>query len=215
VRLITEPYLAQEATWPNAGRHILAQFDAESVVVYQAYRREIGVFAAEHGHFGGGGFSFDRMSWIKPNFLWMMYRSGWASKQGQETVLAVRLRRDAFDAVLAQAVHSTFAPEAYASPDDWRRALAASDVRLQWDPDHGPSGAPLRRRAVQLGLRGDTLRRYAEWITGIEDVSAFVREQAACVAARDLERLATPRERVYPIADVNVAARLGVDAAGL
>jgi hypothetical protein len=38
------------------------------VVVYQAYRPEIGHFAAQHGYFGGS-FSLDRMSWIKPNFL--------------------------------------------------------------------------------------------------------------------------------------------------
>jgi len=25
----------------------------------------------------------NRMTWIKPNFLWMMYRSGWASKKNQ------------------------------------------------------------------------------------------------------------------------------------
>jgi hypothetical protein len=73
--LITEPYLAQQARWPASGRHILAQFDVESVVVYQAYRPAIGHFAARHGYFGGG-FSLGRMSWIKPNFLWMMYRSG-------------------------------------------------------------------------------------------------------------------------------------------
>ena len=32
--------------------------------------------------------------------------------------------------------------------------------------------------AIQLGLRGETLRRYArEWIAGIEDVTPFVHEQ--------------------------------------
>ena len=66
-----------------SGRHVLAQYDAETVVVYQAYRPSIGAFAATHGYFGGG-FSPSRMSWIKPNFLWMMYRCGWATKEGQE-----------------------------------------------------------------------------------------------------------------------------------
>lgn len=67
----TEPYLAQAERWPRAGRDILAQLDAESVVVYQAFRPSIGRFALAHGHFGGD-FSLSRMSWIKPNFLWMM-----------------------------------------------------------------------------------------------------------------------------------------------
>ncbi len=177
MNLITEPYLAQNARWPKSGGHILAQFDAESVVVYQAYNPAIGHFAARHGYFGGA-FSLDRMSWIKPNFLWMMYRSGWGTKENQEVTLAVRLRRDAFDEILRRAVHSTFAPEVYEGQDQWKKAVAGSDVRLQWDPDHGPSGNPVERRAIQLGLRGDILARYArEWLIGIEDISEFVAEQ--------------------------------------
>jgi hypothetical protein len=209
MKLIVEPYLAQGARWPSSGRHILAQFVAESVVVYQAYRPEIGRFAARHGYFGGG-FRLGRMSWIKPNFLWMMYRSGWGTKQGQEVTLAVRLRRDAFDRILSLAVHSTFVPEVYGSEEAWRQAVAGSDVRLQWDPDHGPGGDPLERRAIQLGLRGDVLAGYAgEWLLGVEDVSEFVAEQRANAAA-PCERLVTPGEDVYPVSDPDVAGRLGV-----
>src|SRR5436190_19769305 len=51
------------------------------------------------------------MSWIKPNFLWMQYRSGWSSKPGQEVTLAIRLQRTAFDSMLAMAVHSTYKSE--------------------------------------------------------------------------------------------------------
>ena len=53
MKLMTEPYLAQERRWPARGRHILAQYEADSVVVYQAYGAEIGHFAARHGYFGG------------------------------------------------------------------------------------------------------------------------------------------------------------------
>jgi len=63
--LVTEPYLEQAARWPASGRHVLAQYDATSVVVYQAYRPQIGRFAAARGHFGGSHFSLERMSWIK------------------------------------------------------------------------------------------------------------------------------------------------------
>src|SRR5262245_63087696 len=125
MNLITESYQAQVARWPPAGRHILAQFDANGIVVYQAYRPAIGRFAAEHGYFGGE-FSFTRMSWIKPNFLWMMYRSGWGTKEGQEVTLAVRLRRTAFDAILAEAVHSTFVPGVYGSRQEWEKGVARS-----------------------------------------------------------------------------------------
>src|SRR5216683_3301143 len=107
MKLVTEPYLAQVRRWPDTGRHILAQFDAETVVVYQAYAPAIGQFAVEHGYFGSP-FSFERMSWIKPNFLWMMYRCGWGTKPKQEVVLAIRLKRTAFETILEQAVYSTF-----------------------------------------------------------------------------------------------------------
>src|SRR3954465_6657814 len=109
MNLINEAYLAQNARWPKSGRHILAQFDAESVVVYQAYNPAIGHWAARHGYFGSG-FGMGRMSWIKPNFLWMMYRSGWGTKENQEVTLAIRLRRDAFDEILSLAVPSSYDP---------------------------------------------------------------------------------------------------------
>jgi hypothetical protein len=211
--LVTEPYLAQNVRWPTSGRHILAQFDEESVVVYQAYRPAIGHFAAEHGYFGGP-FSLSRMSWIKPNFLWMMYRCGWASKEGQEVVLAVRLKQPAFEEILRQAVHSSVVLDVYGTEGAWRRAVAGSDVRLQWDPDHDPAGRPVERRAIQLGLRGDVLARYAkEWLLDVQDISAFVREQRANANA-PYDRLVTPREDVYPVADPEVGARLGISRCG-
>jgi Domain of unknown function (DUF4291) len=115
------------------------------------------------------------MSWIKPNFLWMMYRCGWASKEGQEVVLAVRLKRSAFDEILRQAIHSSFVPEVYGTEDAWKRAVAGSDVRLQWDPDHDPAGNPVERRAIQLGLRGEVLARYAnEWLLDLQDILEMI-----------------------------------------
>lgn len=194
----TELYPTQDARWPQSGRHILAQYDAETVVVYQAYCPQIGRFAVEHGYFGGP-FSLSRMSWIKPNFLWMMFRCGWATKENQEVVLAVSLRREAFDQILMQAVPSVFDPALYASEANWKQALTCSDVRLQWDPDHDPGGGKVERRALQLGLRGETLARYAhEWIVDIEDVTALAQEQRLHALSGDWKHLWTPLERVYP-----------------
>jgi hypothetical protein len=209
MRIATETYEVQRARWPAAGRHILAHYDAETIVVYQAYQPAIAEFAVAHQRFGGPDFSFARMSWVKPNFLWMMYRSGWGTKPGQEATLAVRIRREAFDAILDEAVHSTFVLDVYGSQEDWRAAGARSSVRLQWDPDHDPHGVPVERRAIQLGLRGETLRQYATaWVVEIEDISSFVREQRERLANR--RPIDTPREDVLPIGDTRVAARLGV-----
>jgi hypothetical protein len=188
-------YLAQQARWPAAGRHILAQFDDESVVVYQAYALEIGLYAAKHGRFGPG-FSFTRMSWIKPNFLWMMFRSGWGTKEGQEVTLAIRMQRAAFDAIILAGVSTSYDPKRFASEAEWRRAGASASVRLQWDPDHDPAGAPLERRAIQLGIRGKTLIQFtSQWIHSIEDISALVAAQRN----RPLAELQVPHERVYPM----------------
>ena len=159
--LETRPYLDQVKSWPTSGRHILAQYDDESIVVYQAYRPTIAEFAVRHQRFGGE-FKLTRMSWIKPNFLWMMYRCGWASKEGQEHVLAVRLRREFFDRVLRLAVPSGFHKGRYSTAAEWKEALHSSEVRLQWDPDHSPAGGKVERRAIQLGLRGSILKEYAQ-----------------------------------------------------
>ena len=189
----------------------MAQFDAETVVVYQAYRPAIGLFAAQHRRFGGE-FSLNRMSWIKPNFLWMMYRSGWGTKQGQEVTLAVRLRRTGFDKLLEQAVHSSYVPDVYGSLENWKACLAKSSVRQQWDPDHDPRGGRQERRAIQLGLAGDALREYAQnWIVGIEDISGFVAEQRAHAETSGYPDLVTPQEEVYPINNPETAQRIGTN----
>jgi Domain of unknown function (DUF4291) len=194
-----EPYETQRARWPEAGRHILAQFDADTIVVYQAYQPSIGLAAVADQRFGGGGFSLDRMSWIKPNFSWMMFRSGWGTKPGQDVVLAIWLRRAAFDAIVAQAVPSSYDAERYADRAAWSDAVKRSNVRAQWDPDHAPSGAPIERRAIQLGLRGPVLASYArESIVEICDISPQVREMRAQLASGGTAALVCPREAVYP-----------------
>ncbi|MGC4042184.1 MAG: DUF4291 domain-containing protein [Armatimonas sp.] len=192
--ILWKPYSEQQARWPKSGKQILAQFDHESIVVYQAYRPEIAAFAVEQQKFGGE-FWRDRMTWIKPGFLWMMYRSGWATKSEQERILAIWLRRSDFELFLSEAVASTYHASNLRSRELWQEAVKHSDVRLQWDPDHGPSGGKLERRALQLGLRDKALRRYeTSAILEIQDITVQVREQAE----KSLSELQTPREDIYP-----------------
>lgn len=209
MRLKTAIYALQKDARPQSGRHILAQSDEETVVVYQAYQPGIGRWAAQNEFFGGD-FSYGRMSWIKPNFLWMMFRSGWGSKAGQETTLAIWLRRDFFHRVLEQAVPSTFNAARYKNEEEWKKAVARSDVRLQWDPDHDSLGNSLQRRAVQLGLRGEVLREYGrEAIVAIEDISVFVSQQRPHIA--DENRLLVAQEQVY-LPPENIARQLGLSS---
>ncbi len=209
--LVAEHYADQVVLWPPSGRHIVAQFDTEGIIVYQAYRPSIAAYAVKYGHFGGE-FGYSRMSWIKPGFLWMMYRSGWATKLGQEVTLAIRIRRAFFDELLAQAVPSSFEGGQYASHEEWRLAVRKSCVRLQWDPDHHPSGASLPRRALQLGLRGKTLEDYGKnQIIGIEDISSFVAEQRERASRERLDELLLPVERVYTPDDTAAMVKLGIE----
>jgi hypothetical protein len=203
-------YLDQVAAWPTSGRQILAQFDENSIFVYQAFRPAIAQYAVDNQRFGGE-FSFDRMSWIKPNFLWMMYRSGWAAKEGQEQILAIRLRRTFFDELLQLAVPSSFDQSPYDNRNEWQLAVASSDVRLQWDPDHDPMGQPVQRRAIQLGLRRTAIRRYGEQeLLSVEDITPFVVEQRQNIPGK-LAGLRVPEERVYRPADQKAAKAVGID----
>lgn len=209
MRLHITSYEEQCQRWPSTGRHILAHYDDETVVVYQAYRPSIGEAAARDGRFGAGGFKRDRMTWIKPNFLWMMYRSGWGTKEGQEVTLAIGLQRSGFDAILSEAVHSGYVEAVYESRERWQAQVKGSSVRLQWDPDHSPSGEKIERRAIQLGLRGQALERYVDkWTLWIEDISPFVSEQRENVGT---DRLVTPTERVYPVLEHETSRGLGVN----
>jgi hypothetical protein len=211
VKLATLPYLEQLPGWPAVGRHILAHSDEETLVVYQAYRPSIGRFALEHGFFGGPDFRLSRMSWIKTNFLWMMHRSGWGEKQGQEVVLGVRIRRTFFEAWLASAVPSTFWSDRFPSQADWRKAVSRSDVRLQWDPDHDPAGAKVERRALQLGLRREALAAYAgPAIVEIIDMSGFVADQRRYRTSDRIHELRMPIERVYEPAHPPAATNAGL-----
>jgi hypothetical protein len=210
MNLETEPYVDQAARWPRQGRHILAHHDAETIIVYQAYRPSIGAYAIEHSAFGGE-FSYTRMSWIKPNFLWMMYRSGWGTKEGQEVVLGLRLHREFFDSLLGQAVASTFGASGLSSQDEWAAAAARSEVRLQWDPDHEPHGGSVPRRALQLGLRGSALDAFGKReLLEVIDMSAFVASQREVLQGAGVTALRTPLERTYLPSDPLIAQRLGL-----
>ncbi len=193
----TSQYLEQKNTWPNDGKHILADYDENTIVVYQAFRPGIGEFAVKNQYFDGD-FSYTRWSWIKTNFLWMMYRSGWGAKPGQEVILRVSILREFFDSLLIQAVESTWNKRLYPTEKEWKSDIARSNVRLQWDPDHTPTGGKLQRRAIQLGLRREALKEYGKnAIVNIEDISHFVSQQRQFISIEQRHQLHTPREEIY------------------
>ncbi|XZF16621.1 DUF4291 domain-containing protein [Chitinophagaceae bacterium MMS25-I14] len=201
----TENYLAAKERLPQEGRHILAHQPGDSIILYQAYNERIAAFAAAHQYLGGPDFSYSRMSWVKPNFLWMMYRCGWATKPDQERVLAIRIAQSDFDSILQQAVFSTYRHWRHSSEKEWTLALKHSDVRLQWDPDHSPSGNKLTRKAIQLGLRGKVLETFGKkYIQSIEDITDFVAEQRSNAGSQKLHQLLVPVENIYRPANIDI-----------
>ncbi|MEO1715246.1 MAG: DUF4291 domain-containing protein [Bacteroidota bacterium] len=205
-------YVDYETGLPQHGNHILAQQGTDSLFVYQAYNAQIAAYAVAHQRFGGTHYSFNRMSWIKPNFLWMMYRCGWASKENQERVLAIEIRQVDFERILEAAVHSSFKPNLYQTRESWQKDLQNSEVRIQWDPDHTPTGGKLERRAIQLGLKGQILRSFAtEWVLSIQDITPFVLAQGERVQARQMEALQVVKETVYQVQSDSARQYLQLD----
>jgi Domain of unknown function (DUF4291) len=190
---------------PGAGsvprRQVRALYTATTVTVYQAYAPEIADRAIAAGRFVPP-FRLTRMTWIKPSFLWMMYRSGWATKPGQERVLAIQITRPGFEWALGHSTLSHYEPGTYPSEEQWAERLAASPVRIQWDPERSLCLQPLPWRSIQIGLSGEAATRYVrEWITGITDVTATAHQIRDLVAADagHAARALLPVERPYDV----------------
>ncbi len=191
-------------------RQIRAVHSERTVTVYQAYNVKLGEYAAAHGHFPPT-YNRDRMTWIKPSFLWMMYRSGWATKQRQERVLAIEMTRDGLEWALANAALSHFQPEVHADRDDWARGLRRP-VRVQWDPERSLTLRPLAYRSLQVGLSGEAVTRYVDdWIVGIQDVTDLAHHIHDLVRNGDhgAATAALPDERPYAL-PTDLAAPLGI-----
>lgn len=154
-------------------RIIRAQYDKNTITVYQAYNNAIGQSAVQNKTFVSPPFKMDRMTWIKPSFLWMMYRSGWATKENQECILAIKIKRNGLTWALENSCLAKYDHHLHASAKDWQLALKTSPVRVQWDPEKDIHLQPLPYRSIQIGLTGIAVEKYvAEWITDVEDITA-------------------------------------------
>lgn len=188
MKLETIKYTNYEQKLPQSGKHILGQLRNENIIIYQAFNPNITKWAIENQKFGGSHYKFSRMSWIKPNFLWMMYRAGWAKREHQQHILAIEISKANFETLLEEAVHTSYIEEVYGTKEKWQSALKNSSVRIQWDPDHNPNGEKLERRAIQIGIKGNSLEKFGtEWIISIEDITDFVHKQKSILDSKNLE----------------------------
>ncbi|KAF1071735.1 MAG: hypothetical protein GAK45_00441 [Pseudomonas citronellolis] len=200
---------------PIPFRQIRAVYDAQSIRVYQAYSHAIADSALAHGRFVSPPFKLERMTWIKPSYLWMMYRAGWGQKDsGQQRILAIDIRREGFEWALTNSLLS-HQGASQGDTADWQARKRETPVRIQWDPERDLHLAPLPHRAIQIGLSGEAVSHYVnDWITGIHDLTAEAREVHALVQEGRLEEARTrlPVEREYLVSEA-LRVHLGMDEA--
>lgn len=180
---------------------IRADFDRDTIVVYQAYSPPIADAALKAGRFVAP-FSFHRMTWIKPSFLWLMHRSNWGQKGGQERVLAVRIKRTGWEEALSLAVLTSFEPEVFTSADEWVEQFASAQVHLQWDPEQSLRGVGLPYYSIQVGLSRHIIGEFVEeWVVDIEDLTSRVRKIYGLIQSgkADKAKRQLPPERAYPV----------------
>lgn len=181
---------------------IRALYDENTITVYQAYNTLIAQTAMHAQTFVSPPFKKERMTWIKPSFLWMMYRSAWATKQDQNCILAITLKREGFEWALQYACLSHFDNAIHSSYQTWKLRLQNSPVRIQWDPEKNIFLQPLPYRSIQIGLSGIAIERYiSDWIIHIDNITDQCRiihkflEDGKISKANDL----LPVEKLYPV----------------
>lgn len=180
---------------------IFASFRKNSITFYQAYRPEIALPAVQNQTFAPP-FSFQRMSWIKPSFLWLMHRSQWAQKKGQEHILAIELSRDHFETILDQAVLTEFVPSIHHSRDLWQDTFSQAKVHVQWDPERAIRGQALDHYSIQIGISRHLIHDFVhDWIVSIKDVTPLAKKAFKLSRSGKLKEAqrCLPHEKAYPL----------------
>lgn len=180
-------------------RQIRADYDRNSVVVYQAYRKEIAEPAVKAGRFVQP-FLWGRMTWIKPSYLWLMARSNWGTKSGQEHILAIRIKREGWERALSLGVLTSFDPQIHHHDSNWRSQFQNASVHVQWDPERTIHGRKLEHRSIQVGLSRDIIQEFTDdWILEIKDFTDRTRKIRSLYLAGNHRRAKgqLPSERVY------------------
>lgn len=111
-------------------KQIRALYSENTIRVYQAYSDVIADSALSAGTFVSPPFKTERMTWIKPSFLWMMYRSGWSRKDNnQRRILAIDISIAGFQWALKNSCLSH--KPIGLSDEEWREMKSSKPVRIQ------------------------------------------------------------------------------------
>ncbi|RPB23273.1 hypothetical protein L211DRAFT_868716 [Terfezia boudieri ATCC MYA-4762] len=180
---------------PPAYRQIRAVYDDETITVYQAYNSEIAIPAvAQQSLTASPAFQLDRMTWVKPSFMWMMYRSGYSYKEPRQAhILAIKITRQSFEALLRQS--SVKEGRALTSEEK------SNSVRIQWDPERSIRIEKLPYRSIQIGIGSKICSQYLSGIVEIQDITETARKLKSLLDEEKDEdaKLLLPTEKVYPL----------------
>ena len=180
---------------------IRADYSTQSIVIYQAYPSAIAHAVLRAQQFVSP-FSFTRMTWIKPSFLWLMERSNWGQKAGQEYILAVHMTRHGWEEALSLGVLTSYEPSAHATMQLWRNQFEQAVVHVQWDPERSLRGRDVGYNSIQVGLSRHIIQTYVtQWVTAIHDYTPTVRKIHALLKAgqTDKAKRLVPSEQAYPV----------------
>ena len=191
-------------------KEIFAQYDGQCIRVYQAYNPAIAKEAVALQTFGEN-FNINRMTWIKPSFFCFFYRTNWGTKKNQECILAIDIYRSKFNEILQKAVLTSPDSASYTGVQ-WEKAFDETTVYCQWDPDRNINGNAINRAAIQIGLKGNTLREFLdESICRIEDLTPLVRKWNEQRKNGKLNSKNLPAEKIYPVKDTAIRNRLNMN----
>jgi len=182
---------------------IRATFDRENITVYQAFNKKIAEEAIKHQTFQSP-FSTNRMTWIKPSFLWMMERSNWGQKSNQEHILAIQLKRTIFENILSQGILTSPSKRVYKSGIEWQTQFKDAKIYLQWDPERSFRGNKLEYRSIQIGISRHLIEEYVkEWIVSIQDMTPVVKKMHQLSKKGDHTKAKKhlPIEKAYSLKD--------------
>ena len=192
-------------------QEIRAVYDAKTITVYQAYNISIALPAIKNNRFEKP-FSFQRMTWIKPSYLWLMERSNWATKPNQEYILGIKIKRNCWEKALYLGVLTDPDKDIYRSRLEWEEKFKDAKVHIQWDPERTLKGEKLQQRTIQVGISRFLIEEFNyEWIEEIQDMTPLTKRinqlkmQGKYVEAKRL----LPSEKVYNV-DAKIEKIIGI-----
>lgn len=191
---------------------IRALYDTKNIALYAAFSSSIANVALKTQQLLPP-FSYDRMTWVKPSYLWMMYRSDWTQKDNMQRILRIWIKRTDWEKALKEAVLTTPEAHVYNDAKKWRKQLDKARIRVQWDPERDIQNKHLAFKSIQVGITPALAETYAKrWISKIEDVTPLTHQIRSWVFAQQWQEATQllPKEQVYTVNN-DIKTILGMD----